>query len=241
MTSRTGPIFDHEKVSFNMARLKKGGQTFEIVVDPDAAIRFKETGMLGNVDDVVKAEKVFSDAYKGLLASEEEMKKLFGTDGFEEVAKRILKEGEIQLTTEHRDKVREQKLRKLVLMIRRNAVDPKTGLPHPEKRIELAFDEAKVKADEFRTAEQQLNDVVRRLQPILPLKFETARLDVKLPVHQAGKLRGEIARMAKVTQERWLPDGGWEGTVEIPAGMKMELIDLLNGETHGGATVEEKK
>jgi len=240
MTQRGGPVFEHEKIHINMARLKKGGAVFEIVIDPDAAIRLKETGH-GDVDDVVKAQKVFSDAHKGLLASEERMREVFGTTAFEEVAKRILKEGEIQLTTEHREKVRAQKLRQLIAKIHRNAIDPKTGNPHPERRIELAFEEAKIRVDEFMSVEQQLNDVVKRLQPILPLRFETARLIVKVPSQYGGKLRGEISRLATVTADAWLEDGHWQATVEVPAGMKPELIDIINHFTHGGATITEQK
>ena len=132
-------------------------------------------------------------------------------------------------------------LRAACSKIHRNAIDPKTGNPHPEKRIELAIEEAKVKVDEFRTIDQQLSDVVKKLQPILPLRFETAHLAVKIPVHYASKLRGEIVRAGKITKEEWLPDGSWSGTVELPAGMKMEFIDMLNGATHGAGSVEEKK
>ncbi len=237
---RGGPTFDQERVSFNLARLRKGGEVFEVVVDPDAAIALKETGM-GDVDDVVKAQKVFADAKKGLLAGEAELEAVFGTVEFEPVAKRILDEGEIQLTAEHRDKVRAAKLRQLVVMIHRNAIDPKTGNPHPEKRIELAMDEAKVKVDEFRTVEQQLQDVVKRLQPILPLRFEQARLVVRIPSQYAGKMYGEVSRLAKILKDSWLNDGSWEAEVELPAGMKGELADTVNNATHGGATIDEKR
>lgn len=240
MTQRGGPVFEQEKIHINMAWMKKGGQHFEIVIDPDAAVRFKETGH-GSVDDVVKAQKVFSDAHKGLLASEEKMEEVFGTSEFEKVAERILKEGEIQLTTEHRDAVRAQKRRQLIARIHRNAVDPKTGNPHPEKRIELAFEEAKVKVDEFRSIDQQLQDAVKKLQPVLPLRFETARLSINVPSQYGGKLRGEVARYATIIRDEWLNDGHWQATVELPAGMKLELIDAVNHATHGGATITEMK
>ena len=61
--------YDHEKVSFNLARLKKGGEHFEIVVDPDLAVSFKE-GQDIPIKDILKGEKIFSDAKKGQLASE---------------------------------------------------------------------------------------------------------------------------------------------------------------------------
>lgn len=237
---RGGPTFDHERVSFNLARLRKGGETFELVVDPDAAITRKEGGS-SDLKEVVRAEKVFADAKKGELAAEEKVLAVFGTKEFEEVARRILAEGEIQLTAEHRDKVRAAKLRQLVAKIHRNAIDPKTGSPHPEKRIELAIEEAKVKIDEFRTVDQQLQDVVKRLQPILPIRFETAHLIVRVPSQYGAKMYGEVSRLARIVRDSWLNDGSWEAEVELPAGMKTELVDALNNATHGGASVEEKR
>lgn len=239
---RGGPTYDQERVSFNVARLQKGGETFELVVDPDAAVAMKEGGAEPTpeaVREVVKAEKVFSDAKKGLLASEEHMQAVFNTTDFEGVAKQILTEGEIQLTAEHRELVRERKRKKLIALIHRNAVEPRTGNPHPEKRIELAFEEAKVRVDEFKTADQQLDDVVKKLQPILALKFEKAHLLVKVGNQYAGKMYGEVSRMAKILKDSWLNDGSWQAEVELPGGLRDEFVDMINGLTHGSAQVEE--
>ncbi len=237
---RGGPTFDPERVSFNLARLQKGGETFELVVDPDAAVAMREGGS-DAVSDVVKAEKVFSDAKKGLLASEEHMRAVFGTTEFSEVAKRILAEGEIQLTAEHREAVRERKRKKLIALIHRNAVDPRTGHPHPEKRIELAFEEAKVRVDEFKTADQQLEAVVKKLQPVLALKFEKARFRVTVGSQYAGKMFGEVSRLATILKDHWLNDGGWQAEVELPGGLRDEFVDQLRGLTQGSVQIEELK
>lgn len=237
---RGGPTFDQERVSFNLARLKKGGETFELVVEPDAAIAFKENGS-GDITEVVKAQKIFADAKKGELAGEEQTNAVFGTTNFSTVAKQILDEGEIQLTAEHRENVREAKRKQLINKIHQHAIDPKTGNPHPTTRIELAFEEAKIKVDEFKTIDQQLQDVVKKLQPILPLKFEKAKLVVKVPSNYGAKMYGEIARMATITKDSWQNDGSWLAEVELPAGMKNDLIDMINNATHGSATIEEKK
>lgn len=235
-----GQTFDEERIHINVARLKKGGETFEVVIDPDAAVLWKESGE-GDISEIVNAEKIFSDAKKGMLASDEHIKSLFGTDEFEKVAEHILKEGEIQLTTEHRDKVREQKRNRVITYIHRNAIDPKSGNPHPQQRIILAFEEAKIKIDEFKSVEKQIPDIVRKLQPILPIKLEKLKLHVHVPRNYAGKMFGEISRIAQIQKEQWNNDGSWEADVELPAGIKNELIELINNITHGGAVIEEKK
>ena len=97
--------------NLNLAKLKKGGEEFEIDIEPNLAIDFSQRKDV-DIKDVLKAEKIFANAKKGLLASEEKMNELFGTTDTLEIAKIILKEGEIQVTSEYRDKNRAKKKRK---------------------------------------------------------------------------------------------------------------------------------
>ena len=180
MSTKGRVTMDHERVHFNLAKLKKEGQHFEIAIDPDLAIAFKN-GKKIDIEDIVKSEKVFSDVKKGLRSSEQELMKVFSTDDFMTVAKQILEQGEIQLTTEYRDQLRQDKHKKVVMLISRNAMDPKTKLPHPALRIENAIEEAKVKIDEYKTAEEQVEDILKKLRTIIPIKFEKREIAVKIP------------------------------------------------------------
>lgn len=236
---RGGPTYDHERVQFNLAKLRKGGEEFEIVVDPDLAVAYKE-GEKVDLRELLKAEKVFGDAKKGLLASEEHMQTVFGTLEVLDIAKKILDDGEIQLTAEHRNRIREDKKRRLLERIRRNAIDPKTGLPHPAKRIELAFEEAKIRIEETKTIDAQIKDIVQKLQPILPIRFEKSVFRIHLNADYAQKLYGDIKNFGTIKREEWLNDGSWVCFLEIPAGMQDELIDMLNEKTHGGADIEKQ-
>lgn len=234
---RGGPTYDHERVSFNLAKLKRAGENFEIVVDPDLAIAHKE-GEAVDLKELLKAEKIFSDAKKGLLASEEHVKAAFGSDDPLVIAEKILADGEIQLTAEHRQRIRDDKKRRLLEQIRINAIDPKTNMPHPAKRIELAFDEAKIHVDETKTVEAQIKEVVQKLQPILPIRFDVATMRIHLSAEYAQKLYGDVKGFGTMKKEDWMNDGSWVCYVEIPAGLQNELIDMLNAKTHGGADVE---
>ncbi|MBT3406765.1 ribosome assembly factor SBDS [Candidatus Woesearchaeota archaeon] len=232
--SRLGTqTYDKERVSFNIARLKKGGDTFEIIIDADKAIAFKE-GKDIDMKDILMGEKIMSDANRGLHAPETKVQELFGTDDAVKVAESIIKEGEIQLTSEYRNKVREDKMKQLVALIARNAIDPKTNLPHPPVRIQNAMDEAKIKLNEFKTVEDQLEDVVSKLRPILPIKFEQRKIQIRIPAQFAGKAYNNVTKYGKPTNEAWLNDGSWTGDVELPAGLVSEFLDELNGATKGG-------
>ena len=230
--------YDKEKASFNVARLKKGGENFEVIVDPDLAIDYRN-GKEIEVKEILQGETILSNAQRGLQASENILKSVFKTDSPLEIAKIILKEGEIQLTAEHRQKLREEKKKKIVATISRNAIDPKTNLPHPQLRIENAFNEAKVKVDEFKSAEDQINEIVKKLRPILPIKFEIKLLQIDIPATFAPKLYSTVSSYGELQDQKWNSDGSWTCKVKIPAGMRMELIDKLNSQTHGGINVKD--
>ncbi len=220
----------HEKLT--LARLKKGNEHFEIDVDPAAAIRFKH-GEAVDIHDVLKVPKIFSDAHKGLLASEHHLQALFGTTEPHEVAAHIIKEGEVQVSADYRAEQREQKKRRLIELIRINAIDPTTKLPHPAARIENAFEITKVRIDEYKAAEDQLQDVLKQLQPVLPLRIEKRELLLTLGPQHIGKAYPIVKKYSNLLKEEWKNDGSWEVTVEVPAGLQQELLDKLQALTHG--------
>ncbi len=220
------------KIHLNLARLKKAGHNFEIDVDSDKAIEFKGGANI-SIRDVLKVEKVFHDAKKGLLASEKAMEQTFGTSDPLEVAKVIIQKGEIQLTAEYRKKMKENKRKKILNIIHANAVDPKTGLPHPMVRLENAIEEARIKIDEFKSEEQQVEEIVKLLRPILPIKFEIREIAIRIGSKFAGKAYSVVKNFGKVKKDEWANDGSWMCVLEMPAGLQNDLMDKLNGLTHG--------
>jgi ribosome maturation protein SDO1 len=217
--------------SINVARLKKGSDVFEIVVDPDKAVQARHNPEL--VKDALSYPKIFSDAKKGMQASEDRMKYWFKTADPVEVAKIILKEGNIQVTSEYRQKMIEQKKKQLIERIRKNGVDPRTNAPHPASRIEAALQEAKIKIDEFKSVDFQLKDALKKLQPIIPIKFVKKEIEIVIPAAYAAKAYPTVKMLGKIMKESWNSDGSWTGLLEIPGGMEQECYDKLNSITHG--------
>jgi len=215
-----------------IARLSSHGTTFEVLVDPELALRLR-TG--GDVDmrSLLAIDKVFKDSKKGDEASVEMVKKAFGTTDIQRVAEQIVRKGEVQVTTEQRRRMREQRLRQVVAIISRRAINPQTGLPHPPARIESAINEAKVQIDEYKSAEEQIPKIVKALSPIIPLKFEMKRIAIKIPASYVGRAQRTVREFGTLKQEQWLSDGSWAAVVEIPAGVQGEFFDRLNDLTRG--------
>ena len=215
-----------------VARYEHSGHRFEILVDPNIIDDVK-AGKVENVMDYLVIDEIFKDAHKGDRASEELIKEIFGTTDVNEVAKKIILHGQVQLTTEQRRKMLEEKKKRIIMEIARNAINPQTGAPHPPQRIELAMEEAKVHIDPLKSVEEQIPVVLKALRPIRPIRFEKVKIAVKVSGEMYGKIYGELSKMGTILQEEWQRDGSWIGVVEIPAGMQGEFFDVLNKKTHG--------
>src|SRR3989344_8763051 len=215
-----------------IARLKVQGHNFEILADCSNALAVRE-GKDVSMRDVLAAMQVFSDAHKGLVASETAIKQIFGTNETEEVARQIIQKGEIQLTQEYREKLREEKRKQIIAVIHRNGVDPKTHLPHPVNRIENAFEEARFHIDEFKSVNEQVQEAMKKLRPILPIKFEIKEISLKITPENAPKCYSTVRQFGTILREDWQDNGCWVGVVEIPGGMESDLYDKLNKICHG--------
>lgn len=214
-----------------IARLKRDGNIFEVLVDCDKALEFKAKKSLA-LSDVVATDDIFKDVKKGEKASETILQSVFGTKDVEAIATIIIHDGEVQLTAAHRAKVQEEKRKKIVGIIHRNAIDSKTGLPHPPQRIERAMEEAHVHIDEHKGAEEQVEDVLKKIRAIIPIKFETREIAVKIPPKYAG-IAFPLLKRYKVLRDEWLADGSLAAIVELPAGIQDEFFSQMNKATHG--------
>jgi ribosome maturation protein SDO1 len=217
---------------FTVARLTKDNEHFEILVKPQKALDYRN-GKIPGITDVLAAEMIFSDANKGTKVSEEVMHKAFGTVDPLKIADIILKKGTLQLTTDQRRKMVEDKRRQIIDFISRQAVDPKTNLPHPPARIENAMEQIRYPIDPYKPVEEQAKDIVKLLRPILPLKIEQMVVAVKVPAQHASRAYGTIKSFGTLKREEWRSDGSWYGEIEMPAGTYASVINKLGDVTKG--------
>ncbi len=215
-----------------IARLETHGEHYEVLVDPDLALEVKR-GKSVPADKLLAIDTIFKDSKKGDRASEEHMRKIFGTDDVLEIAKQIITRGEIQLTTEQRRKMLEDRKKQIVTIIARNAINPQTGTPHPPQRIEKAMEEARVHIDLHKSAEEQVQAVLKELRPIIPIRFEERSVAAKIPAQYAGKAYSVVKSFGEVKKEEWQKDGSWIVLMNLPAGVVDDFFRALNALTKG--------
>ncbi|MFX1311111.1 MAG: ribosome assembly factor SBDS [Promethearchaeota archaeon] len=243
---------------FIIGRIEKSGRSFEMLMDPEKAWeakklireeinkRFnegKEKSRL-SIDEITNNNKidlelifesymVFEDLRRGKKATDGDMETVFGTTDGKKIAANILLEGEIQWTKAQREEERNKKLKQIINIISKNAINPQNKKPHPYQRIEKAIEEANIKIDLMKSAEEQVDDIVKSIRAIIPIRMEQVEMAIKIPSAFTAKGYNIVAQYSQIKKEEWQSDGSWVSIINLPAGLQLELIDKLNKLTHG--------
>lgn len=218
----------------HIARLKKRGNNFEILVDAAKALDFKH-GQNIPMSDILAGFEVYKDARKGERASN---LSVFGTDDVEKIAEIILREGEIQLTAEYLKKEREKRLKEIINEIHKQAIDPVSKLPIPVTRIENAFEEIKFHVDINKSLQKEVEEVIDKLKYIMPIKIERKRLSVVIPASYAAKSFSVLKQFSKIENEEWLGDGSLRAVVSLLAGDYNDFVNSISKSTKGEVEIK---
>lgn len=216
----------------------KGDKQFEILVDPDLAKEAKMEGKDHDIQRLLFVQDVFVDAGEGERASVDELVDEFGTDQMMEAAEEIFEKGKMQLTTDQKAEIRDDKWKQLVNMIARRAQDPKTGNPHPPQRVENALEEAGFHVNWDSNIEDEFDDAIDILRPIIPVSLDEKTVALRIPVDNAGQAYDRIQQVADVEEEEW-GNEYFTARLTLPAGVLSELMDELQDMTSGQTEMRE--
>jgi len=224
-------------VDVTVARYSFEGEKFEILVKPDPALDYK-LGKKKDISAVLVSEDIYTDSGKGTKPTNEKLLKAFKTEDLTEIAQIILQKGDLNLTTDQRRKMIDEKKKRIVEFIAKTYVDPKTHLPHPPLRIEQAMKDARVSVDPQKSVDEQVKDIVENLRSIIALKSENLQLEILIPAQYASQSYSVLKSVGSLKKEEWQNNGSLKAILEIPAGARPNVIDRLGSITKGSATVE---
>ncbi|MDH3277488.1 MAG: ribosome assembly factor SBDS [Nitrosopumilus sp.] len=216
------------------------GEKFELLVKPDPALDYK-LGKKKDLSSVLVSDDIYTDSSKGTKPSSEKLLKAFKTEDTTEIAQIILQKGDLNLTTEQRRKMIEEKRRQLVEFISKTYVDPRTHLPHPPLRIEQAMKDARISVEPQKNIDEQVKDIVEKLRSIIPLKSESVSLEITIPAQFASQSYAVLKSVGSLKNEEWQNNGSLKAILEIPAAARPNVIDRLGSITKGSASVEVMK
>ncbi|HJJ22476.1 MAG TPA: ribosome assembly factor SBDS [Nitrosopumilus sp.] len=213
------------------------GEKFEILVKPDLALEYK-LGKRKDISEVLVSDEIYTDSGKGIKPSTEKLLKAFKTEDPTEIAQIMFQKGELNLTTDQRRKMIENKRKQIVVFIAKTYVDPKSHLPHPPLRIEQAMIDARVSIDPQKSVDEQVKDIVEKLRSIIALKSENLKLEIIIPAQYASQSYSVLKSVGSLQTEEWQNNGSLKAILEIPAAARPNVIDRLGSITKGSASVE---
>ena len=129
-----------------VARFSFEGEKFEILVKPDPALDYK-MGKKKDLSAVLVSDEIYTDSGKGTKPSTDKLLKAFKTEDLAEIAQIIMQKGDLNLTTDQRRKMIDDKRKQIIEFIVKTYVDPRTHLPHPPVRIENALKDGRISID----------------------------------------------------------------------------------------------
>lgn len=241
---------------FIIAKLKKGKAQFEMIADPERAwdakkllagpenkekdkelVKLSPAQVLKNeninLTEIFPTFDLFTNVKKAEAPTEEQLMEAFQTTDKPLIAAIFLLEAEFAWTKTQRDKWVEIKKKQIITILSRNSINPQTKKPHPPQRLEKALEEAHVNIDINRTAEEQVEEIIKKIAVVLPIRMESVKMAVKVPAVYAPKAYNIVEKFAQIIQSEWQNDGSWIGMVSMPAGLQTEFLEKLNNLTHG--------
>ena len=213
------------------------GEKFEIMVKPDPALDYK-LGKKKDISAVLVSDEIYTDSGKGTRPSAEKLQKAFNTEDQIAIAEIIMKKGDLNLTTDQRRKMIEEKRKQIVHFIAKTYVDPKTHFPHPPLRIEQAMKDGRVSIDPQKNVDEQVKEIVEKLRSIIALKSESLQLEILIPAQFASQSYAVLKSVGSLKKEEWQNNGSLKAILEIPAAARPNVIDRLGSITKGSASVE---
>ncbi len=223
--------------AYTVARISIDGKDFELLVKPDRALSYRE-GRAISISEILVTETVFSDANKGLRVKDKDLEQAFGTRDTQKIAETILRRGTLQLTSDQRRRMVEEKRRQIVAFISRQCVDPRTKLPHPPARVEQALEQVRMSIDPFKEVEEQANEAIKLLRSVLPISIERINVSVRIPPQYAARAYGSVKSFGTIRNETWRSDGSWSAVVEMPAGFYPPFLEKIGEITRGNVQAE---
>lgn len=216
----------------------KGSKQYEILVDPELAKEAKLEGKDHDIQRLLFVQEIFTDSEKGERASVEELEEEFGTDKLMEAAEQIFEKGTMQLTTDQKKEMRQDKRKQIIDMIARRAQDPKTGNPHPPQRVENALEEAGFHVNWDSDIHEKFDEAIDAIRPIIPVSLDEKTVAIRIPNNMAGKAYDKIQQTADIEEEEW-GNEYFVARITIPAGVLSELMEEIQSMTKGQAEMKE--
>lgn len=192
-----------------------------------------------DLDEVVQIENVFLNVSKGQVASNEDLKKAFGTTDAKEALLEILTKGELQVGEKERSHELSNLWVEIATIVAQKCVEPSSQKPYTVGIIEKAMKDAHYSVKPSKPAKIQALDVIKLLQSkdIIPLERAQMRVSVTMTAKEGKRMKDKILPLfSHIEEEDW--DDSWEIVGTIDPGSLRQINTLFETEIKGEGGVE---
>jgi len=174
------------------------------------------------------------------VAKSNDLKKSFGTDDRNAIAREILSKGEVQVGEKEREHDIAALRREIATLVAEKCVDPATQAPYSVSIIEKAMAEAGYSVRANKNAKSQVSECIKILQSdsTLPIERAKMRIRVVVPATDMSGLRGRLLESVDKLEHEEETKEEWSGTVLIDPGQFRVISELLNKTVKGKGRVE---
>mmetsp|Transcript_263 Transcript_263/g.701 ORF Transcript_263/g.701 Transcript_263/m.701 type:complete len:369 (+) Transcript_263:87-1193(+) len=185
------PVCQKRLTNVAIVRLKSHGKRFEIAAYKNKVRNWRE-GIEKDIDEVLQVITVFTNVSKGEVANEKDLKKVFGSTDQEEICRKILKSGELQVSDRERELQLEGLFRDIVQIVVERCVHPQSGRQLTATAVENALKNLGFSVKSDHTAKKQSLKAIECLCAEMPDSF--ARAKMRLRISCPDDLLEEIRR-----------------------------------------------
>lgn len=133
------PLSQRRHTNIAVVRYSKNGVKLEIACYKNKVISYR-SGTENRLDEVLQVERIFANVARGYLASEKEIKAVFGDEMTEvEAIKYMLDHGELQVAQQERTAEVDEMFKDIAVIISHKCINTKTQRPFPPQVIEQAL------------------------------------------------------------------------------------------------------
>lgn len=220
--------------SIQYVRYKKGKHSFEIMTK-HGSVRLFLAGKLG-WDKVLSADAIFTNAKKGNIARDQDLKEVFGTSDINKCAEVIVREGDAQISASERKEDIDTHRRSIIGYLHSSFTD-QTGIAHPIARLESVLDEAKIRIDPSLSVHKQAEEVIKKMQGKLVFKKGTTDYTITVNKQHAKKCSTIVNKYSPAMHKEQRNTDGITWKVCLSLGDMTQFMNDMNKITEGDFTM----
>ncbi|CAJ1340607.1 unnamed protein product [Effrenium voratum] len=187
------PVGQKRLTNVAIVRMKSHGMRFEIACYKNKVLNWRE-GIEKDMNEVLQTETIFTNVSKAVIAKEKDLQKAFGTADQLEICKKILKDGDVQVSDKEREVHMESLFKDIVQILAERLVHNETGRQLTPLAVESALKNIGFSVQPDQPAKKQALKAMDEIQKKLSGSFSRAKMRVRMtfPARLLDDIRNSV-------------------------------------------------